>query len=62
MRISPIQNYNYSAKTYNRTDLNRSCQSSGAYQADVFISGNSVKKKNNINFTGNIQNLLSVIP
>ena len=62
MRISPIQNYNYSAKTYNRTDLNRNFQSSGAYQADVFISGNSVKKKNNINFTGNIQNLLSVIP
>ena len=62
MRISPIQNYNYSAKTYNRTDLNRSCQSSGTCQTDVFISGNSVKKKNNINFTGNIQNLLSVIP
>ena len=62
MRISPIQNYNYSAKTYNRTDLNRNFQSSGTCQADVFISGNSVKKKNNINFTGNIQNLLSVIP
>ena len=62
MRISPIQNYNYSAKTYNRNDLNRNFQSSGTCQADVFISGNSVKKKNNINFTGNIQNLLSVIP
>ena len=62
MKISQIQNYNYSANNYKQADFNRNFQQVKPYSSDVFVTTSTLKQKNNINFTGNIQNLLSVIP
>lgn len=62
MKISQIQNYYYSANNYRQADFNRNFQQVKPYSSDVFVSTSAQKQKNNINFTGNIQNLLSVIP
>ncbi len=60
MRITPIQNCNYFTNTYNAGSVNY--KPKAAYSSDVFISSSAPKQKNNVNFTGNIHNLLSVIP